>query len=94
MPEIVFLVIVIAAAMLGLRVPFREPVIAVVLGIATLVAVAIVMSLHTPPEPQVSRDLGIALQLDMSEPIAKLVSAYAIAWIAIGAFAMRRRPVA
>lgn len=91
MPEIVFLVIVIAAAILGLQLPIREPVIAIVLGVAALIVVALVMSQYTPPEPQVSRELGISLQIDMAVPIAKLVCAYAAVWISISLFVLGKR---
>ena len=91
MPEIVFLVIAIAAAILGLQIPVREPVIGFVLGVATLIVVALMMSQYTPPEPQVSHELGVSLQIDMAEPIAKLVSAYAGVWITISLVILRRR---
>jgi hypothetical protein len=91
MPEIVFVVIVIAAAILGLQVPRREPVIALVLGAATLIVVAFVMAQYTPPDTQVSNDVNASVQLDMAPPIAKLVSVYAGVWISIALFVLRRR---
>jgi hypothetical protein len=82
--EVVFLCIVAAGAVLGLRIPLEQPVTALVLAVGTLVAVAIAVALRTPPEPHL-----VALQVDMA-PIAAGIAGYALLWVPIALTTMLR----
>jgi hypothetical protein len=90
MVEIGFLCIVAIGAVLGLRIPFEQPRTGLILAVGALLAVAIAVALHTPPEPHIGGGLGLALQLDMAMPVAAVIASYAAVWVAIGSVQLVR----